>query len=527
MLKMGVPKGAVAARMIAAGLDPSTLCGPEFATGKTKNRDNKKGKDIKVKRLFWDALDEDDLMEKDTIWSQLDDDQEEEVVGVKNIHLDLDRMRSLFMKLPSPAKSSRLFKKKKNKQRRRSMQEIRLVNHKRAHNVEIILTRLKLEASKIRDGIYSMDISRNGLDISIDMMNSVQVALPTDRDVTDIKSFGGDKRRLGVAERFFVDLSSVKIETLRRRLRLMIFRKEFSQRLDMVTEKIETCNNARSQVKDSRSLRVLLKTVIRLGNTLDELGGRTGGARGIRVKSLVELKRTKSFDKKTTLLDFLEMQMFDQAPNACQVHEELHSIFGASRVSIPGVYSEIMSLRKGIQDTKTEIKSIEKQMHQHKNFSPEKTRHIKNSLKSLHDFTAHSEREVERASEVFQSVRQKFNDLTRWFGESDSMTSEDFFGTLYEFVMQFRDAHTKAQEIRHRNRVQEAINAARKSRSSNRESRRMSSNGDGSLSPKTKRMSLELGLASRRALLSIARQNDGGDDDESWDDDAPDSPFFR
>ncbi|MED5288756.1 MAG: hypothetical protein VX417_02115, partial [SAR324 cluster bacterium] len=129
MLKMGVPKGAVAARMIAAGLDPSTLCGPEFATGQTKNRDNKKGKDIKVKRLFWDALDEDDLMEKDTIWSQLDDDQEEEVVGVKNIHLDLDRMRSLFMKLPSPAKSSRLFKKKKNKQRRRSMQEIRLVNH--------------------------------------------------------------------------------------------------------------------------------------------------------------------------------------------------------------------------------------------------------------------------------------------------------------------------------------------------------------------------------------------------------------
>ena len=55
MLKMGVPKGAVAARMIAAGLDPSTLCGPEFATDQKKDRDNKKGKDIKVKRLFWDV----------------------------------------------------------------------------------------------------------------------------------------------------------------------------------------------------------------------------------------------------------------------------------------------------------------------------------------------------------------------------------------------------------------------------------------------------------------------------------------
>jgi len=295
MLKMGVPKAAVAARMIAAGLDPSDLCGSEFAIRKnTKNK--KKGKDIKVKRLFWDALDEDDLMEKDTIWSQLDDDDhEEEVVGVKNIHLDLDRMRSLFMKLPSPAKSSRLFKKKnRNKQRRRSMQEIRLVKHKRAHNVEIILSRLKLDAAKIRDGIVRMDTSaeNDGLNISIDLLNSIQVALPTDRDCADIKSFGGDKRRLGVAERFFVELSSVNIQTLRRRLRLMLFRKKFSQRLDIVTEKIETCESACSQVKDSRSLRVLLKTVIRLGNTLDELGGRTGGARGIRVKSLVELKRT-------------------------------------------------------------------------------------------------------------------------------------------------------------------------------------------------------------------------------------------
>ena len=239
---------------------------------------------------------------------------------------------------------------------------------------------------------------------------------------------------------------------------------------------------------------------------------------------------TKSFDKKTTLLDFLEMQMFDQAPNACQVHEELHSIFGASRVSIPGVYSEIVSLRKGIQDIKSEIKLIEKDMHQHENWSSEKTQNIEHSVKSLQRFTTKSGSEVERAYEVFVSVREKFNDLTRWFGESDSMTSEDFFGTLHEFVLQFRDAHVKAQEIRHRNRVQEAINAARKSRASNRASRRTTTDQSGSLSPtKTKRMSLEIGLATRRALLGVAQQQrrqEDGDDEESWDDDTPSSPFL-
>ena len=88
-------------------------------------------------------------------------------------------------------------------------------------------------------------------------------------------------------------------------------------------------------------------------------------------------------------------------------------------------------------------------------------------------------------------------------------------------MLQFRDAHVKAQEIRHRNRVQEAINAARKSRASNRASRRTTTDQSGSLSPtKTKRMSLEIGLATRRALLGVAQQQrrqEDGDDEESWD----------
>jgi len=222
------------------------------------------------------------------------------------------------------------------------------------------------------------------------------------------------------------------------------------------------------------------------------------------------------------------MQMFDQAPNACAIQDELPAIFGASRVSIPGIQSEIASLRKGVQDTKSEIQMIEREMHQHKNYSPEKIRRIKESVKSLRDFITQSECDVERASELYVSMRDKFKDLTRWFGESNSMTSEDFFGTLHEFVMQFKDAHVQAQERRHRQRVQKAIEAARKSRASKRSSNAASRREDGSLSPtKSKRMSLEIGLATRRALLGVAQQRRHDDDEgESWDEDGPSSPFI-
>ena len=41
-------------------------------------------------------------------------------------------------------------------------------------------------------------------------------------------------------------------------------------------------------------------------------------------------------------------------------------------------------------------------------------------------------------------------------------------------------------------------------------------------------MSLEIGLATRRALLGVAQQRrqEDGDDEESWDDDTPSSPFL-
>ena len=44
------------------------------------------------------------------------------------------------------------------------------------------------------------------------------------------------------------------------------------------------------------------------GTTPRAYAGREA-VRGVRVKSLVELQRTKSFDRKTTLLDFLEARL--------------------------------------------------------------------------------------------------------------------------------------------------------------------------------------------------------------------------
>ena len=78
--------------------------------------------------------DEDDLMEKDTIWSQLDDDQEE--VRVKNIH----RFGSYAFSVHETSKSSKIESFVQNKKRRSSMQEIRLVKHKRAHNRDTLST---------------------------------------------------------------------------------------------------------------------------------------------------------------------------------------------------------------------------------------------------------------------------------------------------------------------------------------------------------------------------------------------------
>ena len=74
--------------------------------------------------------------------------------------------------------------------------------------------------------------------------------------------------------------------------------------------------------------------------------------------------------------------MFDQASDACSVSDELPAIFGASRISIPSIESEIKALRKGVEDTKIEIQMIESEMHKSK-YSERTQEQTRKSLESL------------------------------------------------------------------------------------------------------------------------------------------------
>ena len=78
------------------------------------------------------------------------------------------------------------------------------------------------------------------------------------------------------------------------------------------------------------------------------MGGRDEAVRGVRVKSLKQLHRTKSFDKKTSLLEFLEAQLVAQAPEACAIRGQLTTIKSASRISMNTVVGNTHSLSQVI-----------------------------------------------------------------------------------------------------------------------------------------------------------------------------------
>ena len=69
-------------------------------------------------------------------------------------------------------------------------------------------------------------------------------------------------------------------------------------------------------------------------------------------------------------------------------------------------------------------------------------------MSKMEHFIMKAEFEMDEALEASQNTRVKFKALSMYFGEDESMTSNELFGTIQAFVIAFDAAHDQvlAQE---------------------------------------------------------------------------------
>ena len=335
MLKVGTPLPAVKMKVQQESLDPSMLdkdptemvpLNPKPA-GNSPMRKKPTGPKVVKKKLHWKALDADKV--KNSLWA--DDDSE----GEDDLHMDEEEFKRLFVQTETSEAENKAAAARKAPLEAKKV-KVSLINMKRAQNAGIALARIRYPYPALRQKIMDMD----GEGLTTDQLRSLEEFLPTAEEEGQVTAFKGDEKELGQAEQYMRVMAGFK--SAPRRIRCMIYKQVFRTRVSECKAKLSKIENACDDVKLSGRLKKVLKTILRVGNQLND-GDKHAG---FTLDSLLKLQSAKAFDRKTSVLQYVITLIFRNDADCLKFPEDLAHISEASRLTLDAVNSE----KKGLRD---------------------------------------------------------------------------------------------------------------------------------------------------------------------------------
>jgi hypothetical protein len=175
--------------------------------------------------------------------------------------------------------------------------------------------------------------------LSTDQLKSLEEFLPTHEESGLIKAFKGDVNLLGQAERYM--LVMLGFDDAPSRIKCMIYKQMFKGRVLECRAKLSKIENACDDVKLSARLKKVLKTILKVGNQLND----GEEHKGFTLDSLLKLQSAKAFDKKTSILQYVIMLIFRNDPDCLRFNEDLKHVSEASRLTFESVAAEKSALK--------------------------------------------------------------------------------------------------------------------------------------------------------------------------------------
>lgn len=215
---------------------------------------------------------------------------------------------------------------------------INLIDMKRGQNAGIALARIKMTYAQVRERIASMADE----EFTTDQLRSLEEFLPTPDECYLLRSFKGDRDMLGQAEKYMLEM--LGFDSATRRVQCMIYKQQFRFRVSECKSTLTKIENACDDVKMSVRLKKVLKTILKVGNQMNDGADHLG----FTLDSLLKLQSAKAFDKKTSILQYVIMLIYRNDENCLSFPDDLLHISEASRLVMESVQSELSSLRQGL-----------------------------------------------------------------------------------------------------------------------------------------------------------------------------------
>jgi len=340
MLKVGIPLHVVKGKMGLEKLDPTILDKDPTELIPLNDTSSAKSNGPKVapkpvqrkKKLHWKAINQ---VNANSIWADENNDVD--------FDLDEEEFNKLFVETVENKSEKKVVVQEKKDVKKT---KVVLIDMKRAQNGSIALARIKFSPEESRSKIANM----NDDGITTDQLKSMAEYLPTPDETAALRAYSGEKDAIGIAERYMLEMT--KLSTAAKCIQCMIYKQLFRGRYQECKSKIAAIQNACDDVKMSSRLKKVLKTILKIGNQLND--GEVN--KGFSVESLLKLQSAKAFDKKTTVLQYVVTLILRNDEDSLKFPEDLKHVSEASRYSFDTITTEKNALR---QEFDTNLKIVE------------------------------------------------------------------------------------------------------------------------------------------------------------------------
>ncbi|KAL9339538.1 hypothetical protein Peur_068553 [Populus x canadensis] len=304
--------------------------------------------------------------------------------------------------------------------------KVQLVDHRRAYNCEIMLSKVKVPLHELMSLVLSLEDSA----LDVDQVDNLIKFCPTKEEMELLKGYTGEKEKLGKCEQFFLEL--MKVPRVESKLRVFSFKMQFHSQVSDLRKSLNVVNSAAEEIKNSAKLKRIMQTILSLGNALNQ-GTARGSAIGFRLDSLLKLTDTRARNNKMTLMHYLCKVLADKLPELLDFSKDLACLEPASKIQLKFLAEEMQAISKGLEKVVQELSASESDGPISDTF-----------CKTLKEFLCFAEAEVRSLASLYSGVGKNVDALILYFGEDPARCPfEQVVSTLFDFVRLFHKAHVE------------------------------------------------------------------------------------
>lgn len=211
-----------------------------------------------------------------------------------------------------------------------------------------------------------------------------------------------------------------------------MFKMTFFERTQELKPPLETCKRACREVKDSGGMKILLGTLVALGNYCNG-GTRRGQADGFKMEFLPKFKDTKDLSNKRTLLEYAVEVALEKKPEVLRLPDEMRFVKFASRVALDDLTRDVSKLQNDTKNAHMQLKSILGGVDA-------KTDDDDEYAETMTEFLGEADKVVANIAKVLSEATASFKDLVEYFGypATNKVKSEELFPIIRDLVEDFK-----------------------------------------------------------------------------------------